>query len=167
MSSVRAETPDSGLNPLDLVEQLAAAQDWAYHRHSEEELVAEVPGQWCGYKLWFGWHPDLEVLQVACVLDLKVPQKKIRAVHGLLALANEKLWLGHFELWSEQRHPAFRHTLLFRDGAHASGELLQEVVDIATGECDRFYPAFQFVLWGGRSPEEALMAALLETEGEA
>ncbi|MGH6959444.1 MAG: YbjN domain-containing protein, partial [Dongiaceae bacterium] len=34
-------------------------------------------------------------------------------------------------------------------------------------ECERFFPAFQFVLWGGKSPEEALAAAMLETVGEA
>jgi len=37
----------------------------------------------------------------------------------------------------------------------------------AVGECDRFYPAFQFVIWGGRNPEDALAASLLETQGEA
>ena len=43
----------------------------------------------------------------------------------------------------------------------------EDVVDIAFSECERFFPAFQFVLWGGKSPEEALAAAMLETVGEA
>ena len=34
-------------------------------------------------------------------------------------------------------------------------------------ECDKYYPAFQFVLWGNKSPEQALEASLLDTEGEA
>ena len=34
-------------------------------------------------------------------------------------------------------------------------------------ECERFYPAFQFVLWGGKSPADALAAAMLECVGEA
>jgi hypothetical protein len=41
------------------------------------------------------------------------------------------------------------------------------MVDIALTECERFYPAFQFVTWGGKSPEEAMAAALVETVGEA
>ena len=28
-------------------------------------------------------------------------------------------------------------------------------------------PAFQFVIWGGKSPEDAMAAAILETAGEA
>ena len=44
---------------------------------------------------------------------------------------------------------------------------MEDLIEIAVGEADRFYPAFQFLLWGGKSPEEALAAALLETVGEA
>ena len=61
----------------------------------------------------------------------------------------------------------FRHAVLFRDGARASNELIEDLIDIAMVECERFYPAFQFVIWGGKDPAEAMMAALLETEGEA
>ena len=40
----------------------------------------------------------------------------------------------------------FRHAVLFRDGTGASGELIEDLVDIAVSECERFYPAFQFVI---------------------
>ncbi len=41
------------------------------------------------------------------------------------------------------------------------------LVESAIEECERFYPVFQFVLWGGKTPREALAAALIETQGEA
>jgi hypothetical protein len=56
---------------------------------------------------------------------------------------------------------------MFREGMAASGELIEDLIDIATTECDRFYPAFQFVIWGGKSAGDAIVAAMLETEGEA
>jgi hypothetical protein len=34
-------------------------------------------------------------------------------------------------------------------------------------ECERFFPAFQFVVWGGKEPNEALAAAMIDVEGEA
>ena len=43
----------------------------------------------------------------------------------------------------------------------------QALVEIAVEECDRFYPAFQFVLWGGKSPADALEAAMVDPAGEA
>lgn len=167
MTALHPETRPAQRNPLDLVEKLAVANDWPFHRQSEEELAAEIAGQWCHYKLWFAWHPEMGVLQLSCALDMKVPDKRRAAIYPLLALANEKLWVGHFDLWPDGGMPVFRHAVLFRDGARASGELIEDLVEIALIECERFYPAFQFVIWGGKEPAEALTAALLETEGEA
>ena len=33
--------------------------------------------------------------------------------------------------------------------------------------CERYYPAFQFVVWAGKSAREAMTAAMFETSGEA
>ena len=169
MSSLHPDIHDdeTAANPLDLVEKLAVANDWPFHRQTDEELAAEIAGQWCHYKLWFAWHPELGVMHLSCALDMKVPVKKRTPVYALLAMANEKLWLGHFDLWADEGLPVFRHAVLFREGTGASSELVEDLVDIAVSECERFYPAFQFVIWGGKDPGEAITAALLETEGEA
>jgi hypothetical protein len=44
---------------------------------------------------------------------------------------------------------------------------VRDLLDIAIAECERFYPAFQYVLWAGKSAEEALDAAMIEPVGEA
>ena len=46
-------------------------------------------------------------------------------------------------------------------------EQADALIDAAIGELDRYYPVFQFVMWGGKSPAEALTAAMVETAGEA
>ncbi len=61
----------------------------------------------------------------------------------------------------------FRQTTLLRGSHGASVEQLEDLVEIALSECERFYPAFQFVIWGGKTPAEAVSAALLDTVGEA
>ena len=43
----------------------------------------------------------------------------------------------------------------------------QVAIETAIEECDRFYPVFQFILWGDKSPAEALAAALVDAAGEA
>ena len=90
-------------------------------------------------------------MHLSCALEMKVPANKREQIYALLAMANEKLWLGHFDLWSEENLPVFRHALLLRDGISVSSELMEDLVDIAVTECERFYPAFQFVIWGGKS----------------
>src|SRR4029077_6224625 len=49
----------------------------------------------------------------------------------------------------------------------ASAEQVEDLVDIAVSECERFYPAFQLVIWGGKSPDDAMTAAIIEPIGEA
>jgi hypothetical protein len=63
--------------------------------------------------------------------------------------------------------PVFRHAVLLRGAPGASAESLEDLVDIALNECERFFPAFQFVLWGGKGPKDALDAAMLDCVGEA
>lgn len=154
-------------NPLDLVEQVVAANDWAFDRRSDEELAAEVPGKWCNYSLYFAWREDMEAMHFTCAFDMKVPDAKKPAISELLVMVNEKLWLGHFGLWEDEGVPMFRHTSLLRGSIGLSSEQAEDLVDIAVTECERFYPAFQFVIWGGKSAKEAVAASMLDTVGEA
>jgi hypothetical protein len=53
------------------------------------------------------------------------------------------------------------------EGESMSFEQAEAISEAAIEECERFYPVFQFVLWGGKSPTEAISAALIDTAGEA
>ncbi|MFC0409566.1 type III secretion system chaperone family protein [Roseomonas elaeocarpi] len=154
-------------NPLDVVEQIVAANDWAFDRRSPREMAAEAPGKWCDYGLHFAWSNEISAMHFTCTFDMKVPPEARPKLHELLALANEKLWIGHFGLDAEDGVPVFRHAVLLRGAPGASAESLEDMVDIAITECERFFPAFQFVLWGGRTAEDALQASLLDCAGEA
>jgi hypothetical protein len=153
-------------NPLDLAEQVVSGNDWAYDRRNEDEMAVEVPGKWCDYSLYFAWRQDVGALHFTCAFDMRVQPFKRREANDLLAKVNEKMWLGHFALWADEGVPMFRHAVLLR-GLGASMEQIEDLVDIALSECERFYPAFQFVIWGGKSADEAIAAALLDPVGEA
>ena len=157
----------SAANPLDILEQIVTANDWVFDRRTDEEMAAEAPGQWCDYGLYFNWSHEISAMHFTCTFDLKVPEKRRAALYELLALANERLWIGHFGMDSDDGMPVFRHSMLLRGAPGASSESLEDMVDIAITECERFFPAFQFVLWGGKTPADALAAAMLECAGEA
>jgi hypothetical protein len=158
---------DNGYNPLDIAEMVIMDRDWTFDRVGEGELIAEVNGAWCKYHVWFAWQEDSGGLTLSCSLDTKFPKPLLFKVHSLLALVNQKLWLGHFDICADDDTITFRHSLLLRDGAGTCAEHLQELLDIAINECERFYPAFQMTVWGGKSPTEALELALFETVAEA
>ena len=154
-------------NPLDVAEQIIMDRDWAFDRPDDEELVAEVASAWCNYRIWFTWQPELGVLIFSCAFDTKIPDANRKLVYPLLASINERLWMGHFDISSDEGYITFRHALLLRGGAGASSEQVEDLLDIAVMECDRFYPAFQSVIWGGRDYTDAVDIALMDTVGEA
>ena len=167
MSGLQARERERATNPLDVLEQIVSSNEWAFERRSDGEMAAEAPGKWCDYGLFFSWSPEISAMHFSCAFDMKVPPETRHKLFELLAIANEKLWIGHFGLESEDGVPVFRHSVLLRGSPSASAESLEDMVDIAITECERFFPAFQFVLWGGKTPTEALAAAMLDCVGEA
>ena len=153
--------------PIDMLESYYAAHGWSHERH-DDEIVATVKGSWTEYELRALWREEDSVLQFLAFPDIKVTDDRRAAVYEAMGLVNEQLWMGHFELWSSSGVLLYRHAAMV-DGEEegtlslAATELL---VETAIDECERFYPVFQFVLWGGKTPREALAAAMTETQGE-
>ena len=164
--SYEENRPQAG-NPIDLVEEIVIANDWAHDRAGEDELIVEIPGRWCDYRLYFLWQEELTALHFSCGFDMKVPKRRRSGLYELLALANERLWLGHFDLASDDHSPAFRQGVLLRGAFGTSVEQIEDLVEISLSECERFFPAFQLVVWGGKSAEEAIAAAMIDPIGEA
>lgn len=164
---IEEQSPGPHGNPLDVIEEIVAANDWPYDRATDDELMVEITGRWCDYRLYFVWRDDVRALHFNCAFDARVPRTRRREVHDLLAIVNEKLWIGHFDISSEEGILMFRHTVPLRGVRGASIEQLEDLVDAAFTECDRFFPAFQMVIWGGKSASDAMDAAMFETVGEA
>ena len=153
--------------PIDMLETYFAAHGWPIER-DEDEIVATVKGSWTEYELRAIWRPDDGVLQFLGFPDVRVAEDRRAAIYETLGLVNEQLWIGHFELWSSSGILLYRHAAMI-DGDEATLSLAgaEMLVESAMDECERFYPVFQFVLWGGKSPRDAIAAALIETKGEA
>ena len=154
-------------NPLDTLESLVREEDWTLSRHSENELVVACPGHWTTYQIHCLWLHEMQALHVSCGIDMSLTSTCRPALTQLLGTINTKIWVGHFESAVTDKAVIFRHSLLLRGANGATMEQVEDLIDIAVGECDRFYPSFQFVVWGGKTPDEALAASLLETKGQA
>jgi len=155
-------------NPLDMVEDLASANDWGFSRASDDEITLMVNGSYCDMELRFFWRTDLNTLQFICMFDARVPEEKLIEIYQTIGLLNERMWLGHFDYWTEEGALMFRHASLTDASGVGPGEdHLATLIETALGECERFYPVIQFVLWGNRSPKEAIEAAMLDCVGNA
>ncbi len=154
-------------NPLDVVERMAAGNIWPFERAGENEIGLVVTGRWTNYQVSFTWMSDIEALHLGCAFDMKVPEARLAEVQRLIALINEQLWIGHFDVWTQNGLIMFRHALVLAGGVAASGRQCEAVLGTALDSCERYFPAFQFVIWAGKSPREAMDSAMLETAGEA
>jgi hypothetical protein len=154
-------------NPVDTVERLAATHDWSFARASEDEVTLVIAGTFTDYQVSFTWMGDIEALHLACAFDLKVPERRRAEVLELVTRVNEQLWVGHFDLWANDGLLMFRHALLLTGGIDASGAQCESLLKTAVEACERYYQAFQFVMWAGKSAREALDSIMFETLGEA
>ena len=167
MATLNVSLDSAFSHPLDTVEQLVIINEWPFDRHNHEEMAVQIPGTWCNYSLYFAWNGDMEAMHFTCAFDIRVTEEKREQAGGLLAAINEKLWLGHFGFWGEEGLPMFRTTLLLRGHSGVTVEHAEDLVETAIIECERFYPAFEHVIFGGKTAKEAVEAAMIETVGEA
>jgi len=157
---------DRQTNPIDLVEQMAASHDWATDRTGDDELTIVVGGTLTDYHVSLNWRGDLEALHLACAFDFRVPENRLNEMYRLIAQINEQLWLGHFDLWTQEGLVMFRHALLL-NGSVVSPMQCEAMMRAALESCERYYRAFQYVVWAGKESREALVSTMFETEGQA
>lgn len=158
---------DEEAAPVDMLASLFEARGWAYEFISDDEISGEIQGSWATYQLRGIWRTHDNVLQLLCLPDIRIPDDKRAAMYEALALVNEQVWLGHFDIWSNGMVLLYRHGLMLGDEGLLGPGQAQIAVEAAIDDCDRFYPVFQFILWGDKTPAEALAAALVDAAGEA
>jgi hypothetical protein len=155
------------VHPVDVIEQVATNNDWAFERSGADEIAISVTGTWTDYHVSFSWMEDFEALHLACAFDIKVPENRTLEVMRLLSLINEQLLFGHFDLWEQEGAIMFRQSLLLAGGVEPSSQQVEVLLSSALDACESYFQAFQFVIWSGTSAREALSSVLFETLGTA
>ena len=153
-------------NPVDLIEQVSSEHDWTFERSSDDELTMNIAGSYADYHMSLNWREDIEALHMACAFDLKVPDARLPEVYKLIAQINEQLWMGHFDLWTQDGILMFRHALMLNGSVATTGQC-EALLGAALEACERYYQAFQYVVWAGKNSREALNGAMFETQGQA
>ena len=64
MSLSYVDEKSSSSNPLELLEEIVCANDWAYERSGLNELAVEINGRWCNYRLFFIWQAEIGAFQL-------------------------------------------------------------------------------------------------------
>jgi len=160
-------TEQARMNPVDVVERVATGNGWSFERAGDDEITLLVTGKWTDYQISYTWMLDIEALHLACAFELKVPERCRSEVQQLISLVNEQMWVGHFDLWTQDGLVMYRHALVLSGGVEASGRQCEALLGTALDACERYFPVFQFVVWAGKPAREALDAAMFDTHGQA
>ncbi len=162
---------DGGLNPLDVMEGVAAAHPWLCERIDDDELHLHISGEWCDYDLIASWWPDVSCLHIACLFEMSVARDRRTLILDLLAQINSQLWIGHFDLCpspsSDQGfHIVFRHTHMFADD-HITSLQCRALIEASLAAVEKYVLPFQCVAHQGRSVRAAMRLAFSPEGGHA
>lgn len=154
-------------NPVDIIEIVAASNDWSFERSCEDEIAMSIEGNWADYDVSFSWMEHFEALHLACAFNVKVPDHRVNEIIRLLSFINGQVFMGHFDLWRQEDTIIFRQSLLLAGGAEPTSQQVEVLLASALEACEQYYQAFQFVVWSGMEAKAAMDAVLFECVGEA
>lgn len=153
---------------MDVVESCLAVAGWDFQRdEGDETLQCIAATRWGDMGGMFASRHEPPALHFSITLDVKPTNSRRSQIAELVMMANERLWLGHFDYWADEGVIIYRHALPMLDRSEPGTGEVRAVMAAGIDAVNMFVPAFNFVIWAGKSPSEALEAAMFETAGEA
>ncbi len=155
-------------NPLDSVEDVLSDYNWVYSRMDNENLIVEIAGKSCKYRLSFVWQEHINSLQLRCQYDVKIKPENMASAANALMDINESLWMGHFEISKNTMLPRFRQTCLIHGHDQKKGySYIEDLVDISLIQCERYQSVFHMLANDSEIDTQMLSLAMMETAGES
>jgi len=155
------------LHPIDIVEHLAEHHDWDFDRIGDDQIAMAVEGQWRTYSITLAWSGYDETLRMVCTFEMEPPEDKLPILYQTLNDVNDQCWAGAFTYWPAQKLMVYRYGLVMAGGQGVCPEQVDILINTAVSSAERYYPAFQLVVWGDRTPADALQIAIAEAYGTA
>lgn len=159
---------ENTVDTIEMVEAVLASDDrFKSERAEDGDVHFSFAGGWGEVAGYFSYREELPALLFTMGFDLQAPVSRRDEAMKLAARINENLWLGHFDVWSDDGTIIFRHAMPMIGRSEISVGEVQAMLAAGLDAADRFHPAFHFLILAGQSAEEASEAALFETMGEA
>lgn len=155
------------LHPIDIVEHIAEHHDWEFDRIGDDQIAMAIEGQWRTYAITLAWSGHDATLRLVCTYEMEPPEDRLAMLYEMLNAVNDQCWSGAFTWWGEQKLMVWRYGLVLAGTPGATAEQIDTLLGDAVAAAERYYPAFQLAIWGGKSPREAMQVAIAEAYGRA
>ena len=155
------------IHPIDIVEHLAEHHEWEFDRIEENQIAMAVQGQWRTYSITLAWSGFDETLRLICSFEMEPPEEKLKDLYETLNVANDRCWTGAFTFWEDQKLMVYRYGLVLTGGQIATAEQIDAMISSAVLTAEKYYPAFQLVVYDNQSPNKAMQVAIAAAYGHA
>lgn len=167
MSLNFSEENTSMIDPLEVVEQALVTAGWQFERDEDDSVQCIAPSRWGEMGALFALRDEPAAIHFSVTLDVKPQAGRKATIFELIMMMNERLWLGHFDYWVDENVILYRQAIPMTDRDEPSQGEVRAILAAALDSIERLVPAFNFCIWAGKTPREALQATLFETQGEA
>ena len=155
------------IHPIDIVEHLAEHHEWEFDRIEENQIAMAVQGQWRTYSITLAWSGFDETLRLICSFEMEPPEENLTELYHAGNGANDRCWTGAFTFWEDQKLMVYRYGLVLTGGQIATADQIDAMISSAVLTAEKYYPAFQLVVYDNQSPNKAMQVAIAEAYGHA
>ncbi len=151
-------------NILDIAEEVLKAKDLNFSRIDENEMLVTLSEN---YHLSILLRPEYELLHFSNDLNLVCPDDKIAAIEDSIIKANERIWVGHFDLLSNGNKIIYSFTIPFIFSFFFDENNFESLIDLVYDESERFYHYFKMIISDKNIPNFSLSSLFQDSIGEA
>lgn len=129
-------------NLIDVTELLAGKLNFVCSRIDDNGISVILHGEKSDYNLTVILKPDYEILYFSCDLSIHISDSAYNIITDAIVKANERIWIGHFDILSEDHDIVFSVTIPFISSIITDELIIESTLKIIINECDRFYNYF-------------------------
>ncbi|MGB0438734.1 MAG: YbjN domain-containing protein [Paracoccaceae bacterium] len=158
---------DDDTHPINIVEALACTHAWEFDRITDDQIAMSIEGQWRTYAITLVWCETDQTLRLLCTFEMAPPAEALPKLYEGLNAVNDRSWCGSFTWWADHQVMIFRYGLMQAEDVLATPDQIDRMIMAAVTTCERYYPAFQLMIYDDQTPEQALQIAIADAYGRA
>ncbi len=151
-------------NVIDIAEETFERLDYKFSRIDENELAVSLSSN---YSLSVFLKPEYDILHFSNDLDLVCPDDRLAVIEDSIVKANERIWLGHFDLISTDNRLVYSLSFPFVHSFLFDEESFESLIDLIFEESNRFYHYFKMLISNEQIPNFSISTLFQESVGEA
>ena len=147
---------------LDVVQKTLNEQEWSFEvkdfpgeEESRKIVQAGCSGQNGSYRLTVDVNASNHCIVIYVTSQIKVPQDKRHLVAEYLTRANYGMVLGNFEMDFRDGEVRYKGSINV-DGGFLAPRMFSRLLGCATVSMDRYFAQMMAIIYGGKSPVDAL-----------